>query len=546
MMRPLYFVPPPTIHQLGRGISALQKTRSDRHPAGQVFLAGWFLVLAFALAVGPSPPAQGQVATSVTSPTITSGTLGAKATWNTPWYVIDSGHDGPTVLITGGIHGNEPAGARAAEQIRHWPIERGKLVVIPRVNRLGLAADIRWTPEHRNDRRRRDLNRSFPTDERDEALTDQSAAIWDFVMQHQPEWVFDLHEGFDFHRINPKSVGSSVIAFPSQRDFAKRIQRSVNVVMDPKHPFDLLAQNGPVVGSLARACGEQLGAASFIFETTFKDQPISLRTRQHRHMVSTALLSIGMITEDCVDRFTPAPQRGMTSVAVFDDSGANETKVLKVLDGRPELSVRLVGRDDMRPSVLEQFDVLVFPGGSGSKQGNAIGAQRRDHVRRFVRDGGGIVGICAGAYLCSSHYAWSLDLMNAAVFNKTVEIPGKGRKSMWYRGPATDVDVELTARAAEVLGVSGTIPIRYQNGPILSAGDDDSLPEFEPWAYFRSENGIYEPQKDTMIGAPAIVFARYGQGRVLAISPHFESTAGQADVIPLAIAHVRKRSIDPR
>ncbi|WP_182870039.1 BPL-N domain-containing protein [Rhodopirellula sp. JC639] len=484
---------------------------------------------------------QAQIATSIPSPTLTSGTLGSEASWKTPWHVIDSGRDGPTVLITGGVHGNEPAGARAAEQIRHWPIQRGKLVVIPQVNRLGLAANIRWTPEHRNDRRRRDLNRSFPTAEHDETLTEHSGAIWDFVTQHQPDWLFDLHEGFDFHRVNSKSVGSSVIAFPGQRDFAERIRQSVNVELEPKHPFDLLAKSGPAVGSLARACGEQLGAASFIFETTFKDQPISMRTRQHRRMVSTALLSIGMIAQDCVDRIAPTPQSGITSVAVFDDSGANETKVLTVLDSRSDLLVRLVGRHDMCPAVLDQFDVLVFPGGSGSKQGKAIGPLRRDHVRQFVRDGGGIVGICAGAYLCSSHYSWSLDLMNAAVFNKTVEIPGKGRKSMWYRGPATDVDVELTDRAAEVLGVSGTKSIRYQNGPILSPGDDDSLPKYEPWAHFRTENGIYEPQENTMIGAPAIVFARYGQGRVLAISPHFESTAGQSDVIPRAVAHVGKR-----
>ncbi len=497
-----------------------------------------FLVYALAFGSGNDAGAQAQVAASIQPQTATSGTLGAGTTWETPWYVIDSGHDGPTVLITGGVHGNEPAGYRAAEQIRDWPISRGKLVVMPQINRLGLAANIRWSPDHRNDRQRRDLNRSFPTSEREDALTEHTRAIWEFITRHQPDWVFDLHEGFDFHRLNANSVGSSVIAFPDQRDFAKRIQQAVNADVDPQRRFDLLAKSGPSVGSLARACHEQLGAVSFIFETTFKDQPLSLRTRQHRRMVSTALQSIGVISEDCVDRLAPQATSGITSVALFDDSGANEAKVMKVLEGRPELLVRQVGRYDMRPGVLDQFDVLVFPGGSGSKQGNAIGPAGRDHVRQFIRDGGGVVGICAGAYLCSSHYSWSLNLMNAAVFNTTVEIPGKGRKSMWYRGPATDVDVELSERASRVLGVSGTQSIQYQNGPFLSPGDNDSLPEYETWAYFRTENGIYEPQKNTMVGAPAIVFARYGEGRILAISPHFESTPGQAGVIPRAIAHV--------
>jgi hypothetical protein len=415
------------------------------------------------------------------------------------------------------------------------------MIVLSQINRLGLAANIRWSPDHRNDRQRRDINRSFPTTDSDEALTRHTQAVWDFVAQHQPDWVFDLHEGFDFHRVNSESVGSSVITFPRQLEFARRIQQAVNADVDPKRHFDLLAKTGPAVGSLARACREQLGAESFILETTFKDQPISLRTRQHRQMVSTALQMIGLIKEDCVDLLAPKATSGITNVALFDDSGANEAKVLEVLRGRPELLVRLLGRKEMRPEVLEQFDVVVFPGGSGSKQGNAIGEQSRDHVRQFVRDGGGVVGICAGAYLCTSHYKWSLNLMNAAVFNKSVEISGKGRKSMWYRGPGTSVDVELTDRGAQVLGITGTKSIQYENGPILSRGDKPSLPEFEPWAFFRTENGIYEPQKNTMIGAPAIVYARFGQGRVLAISPHFETTVGHESVVLSAIEHVSNK-----
>ncbi len=130
--------------------------------------------------------------------------------------------------------------------------------------------------------------------------------------------------------------------------------------------------------------------------------------------------------------------------------------------------------------------------------------------------------------------------MNSSVFNKMVEIPGEGSKSMWYRGPATEVDVEVTKEGAEILGVEGLYSIRYHNGPVLSPGDKPRLPTYKPLAFFRSENGIYEPQKNTMVGAPAVVAAQFGKGRVLAISPHFESTKGQEDVVLRAIEHVRR------
>ena len=52
-----------------------------------------------------------------------SGLIAEKTEWENPYDVIDSGVEGPTLPITGGLHGNEPAGNRAAEQIRHWPIQ---------------------------------------------------------------------------------------------------------------------------------------------------------------------------------------------------------------------------------------------------------------------------------------------------------------------------------------------------------------------------------------------------------------------------------------
>ena len=86
--------------------------------------------------------------------------LGAGTRFATPVYRIESGVAGPTVLLTGGIHGNEPSGAAAAEQIRHWPITRGVLVVIPRVNVPALEANQRCIPG--TDEREGDLNRNFP------------------------------------------------------------------------------------------------------------------------------------------------------------------------------------------------------------------------------------------------------------------------------------------------------------------------------------------------------------------------------------------------
>ena len=91
---------------------------------------------------------------------IASGILAAGTQWETPYHVIEGSQPGPTVFLAGGLHGNEPAGARAAEQIRHWPILRGRLVVLPRANQPGLRAGTRHLPELAKSEA--DLNRNFP------------------------------------------------------------------------------------------------------------------------------------------------------------------------------------------------------------------------------------------------------------------------------------------------------------------------------------------------------------------------------------------------
>ncbi|MED5453349.1 MAG: succinylglutamate desuccinylase/aspartoacylase family protein, partial [Verrucomicrobiota bacterium] len=97
---------------------------------------------------------------SISSETLSSGILAKGTKWETAFYRRDSGTDGPAVLITGGIHGNEPAGARAAEHIRHWPIKKGRLIIVPKANILGLKESSRYLPGEV--KKLRDLNRNFP------------------------------------------------------------------------------------------------------------------------------------------------------------------------------------------------------------------------------------------------------------------------------------------------------------------------------------------------------------------------------------------------
>jgi len=486
------------------------------------------------------------------------GLLAYGTKWVTPYYVKDSGVEGPAVLITGGVHGNEPAGYRAAEQVRHWPIVRGRLVVVPQANVPGLEANKRnlaGEPEGRSN-----LNRNFPGPDakKDDARGTIARALWRFIRDEKPDWILDLHEGYAFRASHKppkgkkKSTGSSLIYRRSMaRDvldpIARRMQEAVNATVDdPDRRFVLLG-GGPVSTGLVGASNRHLGIPGMILETTFKGQPVSLRTRQHRTMVNVFMREIGMIDRDCVDVMTPgalpAPG-GATYVALYDGAGTGQSRdeVAAIVDAAPDMVLHHLGPTDMTRAVLGRFHVVVFPGGGGSKQAAAIGVDGRRSVREFVKEGGGYLGVCGGAFLASAHYSWSLGLIDTSVLTGAREVEGKGKKQMWYRGKASTVKMQLTAEGKRLFeGIPEHVEIKYQNGPIVSPKRRAGLPPYTVLAFFRSEKVLYEPQRGTMIGTPAIVSAPFHRGRVMSISPHPESAEALHPIVTASIRRVAAR-----
>ena len=89
------------------------------------------------------------------------------------WHRYDSELPGPVVLVTGGMHGDEPAGALAARQIADWTVSNGVLVVLPRCNEPALAVRKRRIPELEGSVG--DLNRHFPPIDKSDVVTDEQA-----------------------------------------------------------------------------------------------------------------------------------------------------------------------------------------------------------------------------------------------------------------------------------------------------------------------------------------------------------------------------------
>jgi glutamine amidotransferase-like uncharacterized protein len=220
-------------------------------------------------------------------------------------------------------------------------------------------------------------------------------------------------------------------------------------------------------------------------------------------------------------------------VALYDDAGAfgkGVPRVTELLGKTPDVKVTIVKGADIAGGVLKDYDVVVFTGGSGSKQAAGIGEAGKAEVRRFVENGGGYIGICGGAYLACSGFSWSLGVLDA----KTVS-------SKWMRGKG-DVQIEVNAAGAKTTGIPAKQqPVRYANGPIIKPAGREEVPDYETLATFRTELAENDTPKGVMVNTPAWVRGGYGKGRVLISSPHPEQTAGMDAWVEHAVRWVAGR-----
>ena len=64
----------------------------------------------------------------------------------------------------------------------------------------------------------------------------------------------------------------------------------------------------------------------------------------------------------------------------------------------------IVTPENFDPSLFETAKVWVQPGGKSGAASNAMGANNRAVIKKFIENGGGYVGFCAGAFFTISAF----------------------------------------------------------------------------------------------------------------------------------------------
>jgi glutamine amidotransferase-like uncharacterized protein len=182
--------------------------------------------------------------------------------------------------------------------------------------------------------------------------------------------------------------------------------------------------------------------------------------------------------------------------------------------------------DDFVLEKLKDYDLIILPGGSGSKICNTLGEHNRNELKKYVEQGGNLLGVCAGAYAISSGYDWSMSLINYELVDKKNA----------HRGEAV-MPFELTKAGMKLLRIKdGNLPsIYYHNGPVWKIFDSEKENTSTVLATFKEDIYAEAGTAGQASGTPAIIYDKFGIGKVMAISPHFEKSLGYEYVIDKVI-----------
>jgi len=209
----------------------------------------------------------------------------------TPAFIYESANPGPAVMVVGGVHGNEPAGAQAAKKFCDVKLIKGTLIVIPRANETALQANIRTLPEVG------DLNRAYPGKASGTPSQQLTYGIVQLMKQYKVAMVLDLHEGYAFNAENQKSLGESIL--PGKDDVSSLLAMDameyVNKdITEDKKKFNVLAN--PIAGSTAYYANTILKVPAFTIETSDK-QPIEDRVKYSFTIAKFLVASTGIIAK---------------------------------------------------------------------------------------------------------------------------------------------------------------------------------------------------------------------------------------------------------
>lgn len=198
-------------------------------------------------------------------------------------------------------------------------------------------------------------------------------------------------------------------------------------------------------------------------------------------------------------RVTVAGTNIEEKVALYYGKGGELALDVEIALKRLNISYINLDEADIIEGRLSNYSILIIPGGRTQLLYSALKEEGLKNIKEYVKNGGGYIGICAGAYLAAP----LVNIPGTPPGLGIIDIENKRISDYGIRS------IEIKNEHFIIKGYSNRISIYYQNGPLMMPKNSDI-----------SVLATYDEEKFA-----AIVVSKYGKGDVVLFSPHPEGSS---------------------
>lgn len=234
------------------------------------------------------PTLEVKTSTLVTPMTIKTGIIGKGTVYETTWTEMIGGQEGRSIIVEGGIHGDEIAGTLAIEALLpQIEITKGRVIWLPQMNKPAYEAQKRYINV--------DLNKVFPGNAKSKSYEYVLASeLFQWVGERKADVVLTLHESRYLHDgTNPKTFGQTIVyGVKPMPPLLQSVLDDLNEEMkEPRHKF--YSNYFPIATSSTEQFVDNFGLEGFCAET-WRGFALDTRVELQREIILSFLDQMGI------------------------------------------------------------------------------------------------------------------------------------------------------------------------------------------------------------------------------------------------------------
>jgi putative intracellular protease/amidase len=226
---------------------------------------------------------------------------------------------------------------------------------------------------------------------------------------------------------------------------------------------------------------------------------------------------------------TNKAEKPIIRVGIFDTNGDSPgciTDAFEAIRIDSMMQPEVIGAATIMSDEVFNYDLLLFPGGSGKAQTIKLGQLGMQRVQQLVTEHGmGVLGICAGSYVLSQTEGYpSLDLSGFEAIDIEHDHRGHGLVKFSLTEAGQDIFPELKGQDIWYS--------KYYEGPVLRVPSAALFKGQSLSTMLSDVHTVEGTPADMTNNRPFITATEAGKGKVVTFVGHPENTPGMRWMIP--------------